>query len=111
MMGGWVREKGTAERYHTQAHIYVSIRTGNVRPGIVITGAPPKYDENSAAFIVADINTTRNLGWCGNKSRNTISRKSESSLRSCTSSTITCETPARPLLFSEDDEDDEDGFE
>ena len=63
--------------------------TGNVLPGMSITGTDPKYPENKLALRVADINKIRRSFFRRIKSRRIMRRKSDSSLRSWTSSTMT----------------------
>ena len=74
--------------------------TGNVRPGISTHPHSPgttasKYVLKSDAFTVALMATSVKSSRRSAKSRSTTSRKSLSRSRSCTSSTTTCDTPAR----------------
>ena len=74
------------------------VDTGNVRPGAVTTGALSKYLLKRSESMVADINTNFSGGKlirrrCSGTSRSNASAKSESKLRSCTSSSKTCVTP------------------
>lgn len=61
--------------------------------GMCITGASPKYLENSSAFIVALISTRRRSGRLGRRSRSIMMRKSSFMPRSWISSTSKWLTP------------------
>ena len=52
-----------------------------------------KYSEKSAASIVALMSTSLSAGRLGSSERSTASKKSDSTPRSCTSSTKMCVTP------------------
>mmetsp|Transcript_15659 Transcript_15659/g.65974 ORF Transcript_15659/g.65974 Transcript_15659/m.65974 type:complete len:488 (+) Transcript_15659:1076-2539(+) len=86
-----------------------NVATGNARPGKLTRGAPSKYRANTSPSIVADISPIFTVGADGASpsplalacaarssiSLSAMSRKSPSTVRSCTSSTSTCVIPAR----------------
>mmetsp|Transcript_23573 Transcript_23573/g.42891 ORF Transcript_23573/g.42891 Transcript_23573/m.42891 type:complete len:278 (+) Transcript_23573:2176-3009(+) len=74
--------------------------TGNVRPGTVIPGAPPKYRPNKSLSIVADIKITFRSLRRRQRERRASNRKSLSTPRSWTSSTTTCVVPSRSVSAS-----------
>mmetsp|Transcript_98088 Transcript_98088/g.299904 ORF Transcript_98088/g.299904 Transcript_98088/m.299904 type:complete len:607 (-) Transcript_98088:932-2752(-) len=70
------------------------VSTGKVRPGIVRVGTvPPKYRESFSTSRVADISTTfKSVRCCRRICRSNRISRSQSALRSCTSSMKMCVT-------------------